>query len=231
MFIKAATGAIVLAALSTSATAQQFAGGELTIDAYGYDAADADVSVDYSVALEYAINQNVGIAVDLAYYDFSIVNESIINLTVHSIYHLNDQASVGFIIGNEFRDDASVTFYGLEGGFESNNFSGEGYFALYDNSDNTSVIGLSGAYEINSAVSAIADFGYGSIDSDDITRISAGAEYDFANGPTVYAEFGNLDLDGASSAFIGLGASVQFGADRGTTFDRRGAFETLVPGF
>lgn len=231
MFTKAVPVAVFAAALSTSVSAQQFAGGEITIDAYGYDASGADATVNYSGALEYAINQKVGIAVDLAHYDFSILNDSVTNFTIHSIYHLNDQSSIGFIIGNDFGDNGSGTFYGLEGGIESNNLSGEGYFAIYDNSDSSSVIGLSGAYAINNSVSAIADVGYGSIGNDDITRVSAGAEYDFTSGPTVYAELGNLDLDGASSTFIGIGASVQFGATRGTTFDRRGAFETLIPGF
>ncbi len=231
MFIKAVSGAAIVAALSTSVSAQQFAGGELTIDAYTYDESGFSSTVDYSVALEYATNRNIGFAFDLAHYDFSIVDNSITTFTVHSIYHLNDQASVGFIIGNDFGENSTGgTFYGFEGGFESNRLSGEGYFAIYDNDENSSVLGLSGAYQITDSVSAIADLGIGDIADTDITRVSAGAEYDFSNGPTVYAEIGNVDLDETSSSFIGIGASVQFGAARGTTFDRRGVSETLFPG-
>lgn len=230
MFYKAVSAAIAMAALSTSVSAQQFAGGELTIDAYGYEDGDLDSTVDYSAALEYATNRNIGFAFDLAYYDFSLNDDSVTTFTIHSIYHLSDQSSVGFIVGNDIGDDGIGTFYGLEGGFESNNISGEGYFAFYDNSDSSAVLGLSGAYQISDSVSAIADFGYGDIADNDITRISAGAEYQFTNGPSVYAEIGNLDIDTGNSAFIGLGATVAFGAARGTTFDRRGAFETLIPG-
>lgn len=230
MFYKAVTAAMAMAALSTSVSAQQFAGGELTIDAYSYDESGFDSTVDYSVALEYATNRDIGFAFDLAHYDFSLNDDSVTTFTIHSIYHLNDQSSVGFIVGNDIGDDGIGTFYGFEGGFEANGFNGEGYFAIYDNDANSTVLGLSGAYQITDSVSAIADFGFGDLDSGDITRISAGAEYDFTNGPTVYAEIGNVDLDVASSTFIGIGASVQFGAERGTTFDRRGAFETLIPG-
>ncbi|MGJ8611055.1 MAG: hypothetical protein ACSHWY_08175 [Octadecabacter sp.] len=233
MYIKAATAVVLLTAMASPAIAQgfSFSGGELTIDSYVYDDADSTTSVDYSAALEFSLSRNMSVAFDLAQYDFSLLDESVTTFTVHSIYHLNDTASLGFLAGNDFGDNGVGSFYGIEGGFEANQFNGEGYVAFYDNDDNSSVIGLSGSYQITESIAAIGDFGYGNVGDADITRISAGAEYDFAGGPTVYAEIGNLAAEGENASFIGLGATVQFGAQRGTTFDRRSIFETLIPGF
>jgi hypothetical protein len=54
-------------------------------------------------------------------------------------------------------------------------WGGEGYIALYDNDDDTSVFGLSGEYEISDTISATANIGLGDIGNVDYTRISAGA--------------------------------------------------------
>jgi hypothetical protein len=110
-------------------------------------------------------------------------------------------------------------------------WGGEGYIALYDNDDDTSVFGLSGEYEISDTISATANIGLGDIGNVDYTRISAGAEYSFAQGPSVYAELGNVTGGGTDSGYIGLGANIEFGAARGTTFDRRGIFETVIRGY
>ncbi|MDB2369242.1 porin [Octadecabacter sp.] len=236
MFYKAGPAAIGLAALSTiaistTASAQSVTGGELTIDAYSFRAGDNESTVNYSGALEYGINRNFSVAGDLALYDFTLLDDSIFNVTVHGIYHVNDQTSVGVLIGNDNLDGDDTTFYGLEGGFEANQLTVEGYFAFYDDNDDSTVIGVSGGYQITDAISAIGTVGYGDIDNNDVTRISAGAEYDFQGGPSIYAEIGNVDTDDDNSVFIGLGAKVEFGAARGTTFDRRGISPTLLPFF
>jgi len=221
---------VAFAALSISAQAQGFTGGELTIDAAGFSEGDS-TSVNYSVAAEYSISRSISIAGTLGFYDYSLLSDTINSYTLHGIYHLNDASSLGFFTGSEELNGASSTFYGFEGGFESAGYEIEGYFALYDNADDTSVVGLSGSYAVTDQISAIGEVGFGDFSAGKVRSISAGAEYQFINGPSVYAEIGNVSTDVVDSGFIGLGASIQFGADRGTTFNRRGVFETLNPGF
>lgn len=230
MNIKPLLWAVGLTALSSSVMAQGFSGGELTIDAYSYSESDDSGNVSYSAALEYALNRQFSLAADIGIYDFSLLDESVNTLTIHSVYHLSDQASLGFFTGFDELAGETSSFYGIEGGYEVGQFEMEGHLTVYDNSANTTILGASGAYEITQSISAIGALGFGDFDDEDVTRISAGAEYEFASGPSVYAEIGNLSLGDEDSGFIGIGASVQFGADRGTTFDRRGVFATLLPG-
>lgn len=231
MLFRTVLTAVSLTALSTAATAQGFSGGELTIDATQFSAGSDPTSVNYSGALEYSINRNISVAGAVSIYDYSLLADTITNVTLHGIYHVNDQASVGAFVGQDSVGGAHSSFAGIEGGYEMGQFEVEGYLAFYDNADNSSVLGVSGAYQFNDQFAAIADFGVGEFGFDDVTRVSAGAEYTFNGGPSLYAELGNINSDIADSRFIGIGASIEFGADRGTTFDRRGVFETINPGF
>lgn len=230
MFLRSAP-AVALMALASPVLAQGFTGGELTIDAYAFSEGDDPTGTNYSGALEYSVNRSISVAGAISVYDFSLLDESVTNVTLHGIYHLSDEASVGAFVGNESSGDDDVSFYGIEGGYETGQFEVEGYIAAYDNDDDSTVLGLSGAYQFNDTISGIANIGFGSIGDQDYTRLSAGAEYEFIAGPSVYAEIGSISSDEVDSTFIGLGASIQFGAERGTTFDRRGAFESINPGF
>jgi len=231
MLTKAVLTAVSLTALSTPAMAQGFSGGELTLDAYAFAEGSDPTGVNYSGALEYSLSRNFSVAGAVSVYDFSLLSESVTNVTLHGIYHVNDQSSVGLFLGNDSSDSGDASFFGLEGGFEANQLSVEGYAAIYDDSDDSTVVGISGDYRISDTVSAIGTLGFGDVSGDSYNRLSAGAEYDFQQGPSVYAEVGQVSGGGTDSGFIGIGASIEFGAARGTTFDRRGIFETINPGF
>lgn len=231
MITKAVLTAVALTAIPTFALAQGFSGGELTIDTYGFQEGNNSTGVNYSGALEYAINRNISVAGDLSIYDFSLLSESITNLTIHGIYHLSDATSFGAFIGNDSAGGGGSSFFGVEAGHEAGKLDVEGYVALYDNDDDSTVLGASGGYQLTDNVSAIGDLGFADIGDIGFTRLSVGAEYEFNAGPSLYAEIGSVNSDIGDSTFIGLGASIQFGAERGTTFDRRGEFETINPGF
>lgn len=232
MFRNTALTAVALATLSAApALAQGISGGELSIDAYGYSEGDDKSSVNYSGALEYSLNRNISVAADLSLYDSTVLDNDITNVTIHGIYHVNNAASVGFFAGRDSDGDRAGSFYGLEGGFETGRFEAEGYLSIYDNTDSSSVLGLSGAYEINDSVSAIANLGFADIDDETYTRLSAGAEYEFVNGPSIYAEVGNLNGANQDSSYVGMGVNLDFGAARGTTFGRRSIWETVKLGF
>ncbi len=231
MFLKTTLAAASISVVATGAFAQQFS-GELTIDVYAFSEGDSLTATNYSGALEYNINRNFAVAADLASYGFSVLNESVSNFTLHGIYHLNEQSSVGVFVGSEAIGDAAATgIVGIEAGYETGQIEVEGYLGTYDNVSGTTIFGASGSYQFNDAISAIAEVGFADLDTTDVNRFSVGAEYEFASGPSVYAEVGTIGSDIADSAFIGLGASVEFGADRGTTFNRRSIWEAVNPGF
>ncbi len=233
MLTKAVLTAVAMTALSTSAMAQGFSGGELTIDVQSFGEGDSPISVNYSGALEYAVTHSISVAGAIGSYDYSLASGNVTNYSLHGILHINNQASVGAFLGSTSYEDESESFVGIEGGYEMNGFDLEGYTAFYDDDDKTSVLGVSGAYRFTDQIAAIGEIGYASIDGDNHNRISAGAEYTFAQGPSLYAELGRVgDVEASTdNTFIGLGASIEFGASRGTTFNRRGVFEALTTGY
>jgi hypothetical protein len=231
MFCKPLLAVFVLANLSSAALAQSFSGGNLSIDAYGYSDGADDVSINYSGALEYSVNRALSVAVDVSQYDSTILNDDITNVTVHGLYHLGDGASLGFFAGQDYTNTRGGTFYGLEGGLETGAFAAEGYVSVYDNTESSTVLGVSGAYKFNQSVSAIADIGLAKVASESYTRLSAGAEYQIVDGPSIYAEIGNIDGGNQDGRFIGLGVNLDFGVDRGTTFGRRSIWETAKLAF
>jgi len=226
---------------SSAAYAQQFSGGQLAIDVLGYGLEDDVLEVNYSGGLEYAINRNWSIGGYYTVYDFDTFDGSAGNLTLHAIYHLNDDTSVGvFRAGDGIELDgfgAGRGMTGIEAGYETGAFEVEGFIGFFDKpedddqADNALLFGLSGAYEINDTISVLAS--YSRADSDTLTanRFSVGGSYEFIAGPSVYANVGRADSGLEDASFIGLGASIEFGADRGMTFESRSLFDTINADF
>jgi len=232
MFSKAVLSAACLAAMASPALAQGFTGGDLRIDAYSYSEGDDFGAVNYSGGLEYALNRQFSVALEASSYDFGILSSSVTNITMHGIYRLNDGTSVGLFLGNESADgDDDLMLYGLEADYGSGPIELEGYFAIYDDDGSSNVLGANGSYRFTNNIAAIANIGIADVDGVSMNRISAGAEYSFDAGPSVYAEVGSLSIGDTDDTFIGLGASIEFGANGGTTFDRRGIFASVIPGF
>jgi hypothetical protein len=231
MFSKTVLPVVVLTAMASPVLAQGFSGGDLRIDAYAYSEGDDIGAVNYSGGLEYALNRNISIAGDISSYDFGVLSSSVTNFTLHGIYHMNDTTSVGAFVGTERTDDDDVTLYGLEAGYGMGALEVEGYFAMYDDDGGSNVLGASGSYQITNNIAAIANIGLADVEGDSISRFSLGAEYGFNAGPSVYAEVGSLSIGDVDDSFVGLGASIEFGSNGGTTFDRRGIFASVIPGF
>jgi len=234
--------ALVLSA--GAASAQGFTGGYLGVEALSFAEDDNDISPNYTGGIEYGFNRNWGIAANIGSYDQGLLAGSGGNLTLHLMYHLNEDASVGLFRSADAIDVDGDAYgqgmTGIEVGYEMGKLQGEGFLGFYDDemgSDNlaslsgSTLFGASGSYAVTNTISANASLGYLSSDVEDITSVSAGASYVFNSGPSIYAEVGQFDAGDSDSTFIGIGANVALGAGRGTTFDIRSAFDSVRSGF
>lgn len=230
-FLAAHATTVAILAIASPGFAQGFEGGELSIDAYGFSEGDDLTATNYTGALQFGITDEFSIAADISGYDFSLLDDSVTNITLHGIYRLDQSIAVGAFVGSESTGDDDSTLYGVEAGYDAGPLAVEGYVASYDDDDDSSVLALSGAYRFNQAISAIADIGYADLGDIEVNRISVGGEYSFDAGPDVYAEIGSISTDDTDGTYIGIGASITFGANDGTTFGQRSIFEAVNPGF
>lgn len=234
MFTKSALAAALCVAAFPLAA--QVTGGSLGIE-YSAPTSGGDLGgTTYSGAIEYSFMRDFAVSLDLSGYRLDNISTDASSATLHGVYHLNEQASVGAFFGADSFDGAdSQNLYGLEAGAEFGTAEIEGYVGLLEgDSDDATLFGLDGKYAFANGVSAIGSAGIASSDDVDVTRISIGAEYAITGGPEFFAEIGNVSAEAAGieadETFIGIGARVAFGAKRGTTFGERSLFEVL-PGF
>lgn len=237
---------VALAALATicasPSVAEGWSGGLGFTYALPTESEDRSIT-EYFGGLEYAFNRNFSLAFDLAAYDFEDFDDAFISSTWHLIYHVNESASVGFFAGADILGDDSgidiLTDYstatGLEVGVEYAAFEGEGYLGVTipdgELEENGTIFGVSGEYDILNNWSAIGSFDYLSVEDLSANVFAIGVEYEFDGGPELFAKVGqrsgSVDDFEDDSQFVEIGASVSFGRDRGTTFERRSVFEAL----
>lgn len=234
MFTKPAVAAALL--MVAAPAAAQVTGGSLDIE-YDFPTGGGDLGgTTYSGAIEYSITRDFSISFDAAGYRLDNISNDATNLTLHGIYHLDDMTSFGAFIGSDALSDSDrQSLYGIEAGTEFGTAEVEAYVAAFDGADeDATLFGADGKYAFGNGFSAIASYGLASGDSADLSRLALGAEYEVSGGPEFYAEIGTVNADGfgvdAEETFIGLGARVAFGAERGTTFGQRSLFE-ILPGF
>lgn len=226
--------AAVLAVVGSGVMAQGITGGSIGVEVTQPTDLDDFTGTNYFGAIEYGINRQFAVSADISSYRFDSIDEDARSATLHGIYHLSDTASVGAFVGQDMPENGSdITIYGVEGGTEFMGGKVEGYVGIADNDDDTVIFGVDGTYAFNEAISFVAGAAF-SEGNDDISAstISAGAEYTITGGPALYAEIGNSSSDGLGAndideTFVGVGARINFGAARGTTFGQRSLFEAL----
>jgi hypothetical protein len=215
------------------ASAQEFKGAEVSAEVLSYTD-DGDIAqTTYRGSLEFGVFGGFGVAADLSFYNFGD-DESERNVTLHVLYDALAMATVGGFYSNEGYEDGSIDSFGIEAGRSMGAAGVEGYLGFADDEESSyRFLGLDAAYDISPNISLTG--GFSVIDGDEVgsSRLSIGGEYRFGDGPAVYAQVGrfNLDFDGTpedeSETFIGVGARIAVGPNRGTTFDARGLTETL----
>lgn len=225
--------AVVLTAAAGTAQAQSFGftGGEISAEALVYSDGGDIGSTAYSGALEFGITRNISVAVDLGFYGLQTLDLQADTATIHAIYQMNDTVSLGAFYGQDRLDGSEATVIGLEGGTEFAGVAVEGYFAQLDGAgDDATLLGVSGQYGFSESITALGSFNIADLGDASSNRLAVGGQYTIASGPDLWAEIGTLKIDDGATAssdtFISIGARIEFGAERGTTFGRRSLFET-----
>ena len=234
MSIKAALAATTLIVASAPAFAQGITGGQLGVE-YNAPTDGSDFGgTTYSGGLEYAITRQFSVAVDATAYNPDTLNIDGSNITAHGIYHLSDAASAGVFYGQDSLDNGDARVYGIEGGTELMGGTVEGYIGRVDgDGEDATIIGVDGAYALQQGFSVIGSADLLSFNDDaSVSRASIGAQYDMPGGPQFYAHIGTISVEAAGLAadqsFIGVGARVAFGTQRGTTFDGRSSLAPVA---
>lgn len=234
MFMKAAIAATLL--VVASPLAAQVTGGSLGVE-YNAPTDGGDLGgTTYSGALEYAINRNFAVSVDLAGYRLDNIDTDAVSGTLHGVYHLNELTSFGVFYGADDLDGAdAVSLYGLEAGTEFGQAEIEGYIGqLEGNEDDALIFGFDANYDFSNGFSITGSGGFTDVDDFSLSRVAIGGQYEITGGPQFYAEIGNVSAEfegfDDDETFVGVGARLAFGAERGTTFGQRSLFE-ILPGF
>ncbi|SEW10580.1 hypothetical protein SAMN04488515_1071 [Cognatiyoonia koreensis] len=225
--------AAVLAVIGSDAMAQGVTGGSIGVEVTQPTDFDEFVGTNYFGAIEYGINRQFAVSADVSSYRFDSLDQDATSATLHGVYHLSDTASLGGFYGQDKLEDGdSINIFGVEGGTEFMGGQVEGYIGMADNDAETMIFGVDGNYAFSESISfkggaAFSDSG----DEGSASTISIGAEYTITGGPSLYAEVGNVSVDDGgtdeSETFVGVGARINFGAARGTTFGQRSIFEAL----
>ena len=228
MKISSSVIAAAFAALPSLALAQSFVGAELSGSMMAYSS-DTDLGeTAYNGGLEFGIVPGLSVAADFAYHGFRGLDGNSSTLTVHGLYDLTPTATVGLFYGQDRRDAGDSDLYGIEGATNLSGIQVEGYLGQFDGDiGQGTLLGVNGAFAFTDAISATASAGIVNGD-ENWKRLSIGGEYQFGNGPTVFAEVGKYDGDVDGENFISIGARIELG--QGTTFGPRGITE-ILPGF
>ena len=242
MKISRIAGLAALAVLAIGQARAEVVGGELRL---GHERFLDDVVVGgreevlSRTALEGALElefgySGAGLQVDLGLDRAGLLDGTGINATVHGLYALPVDATVGVFLGRDGFDDVDSIHYGIEGFYEYDRFSGQGYvMGVTDDADGT-VVGLRGDMLLSAQLSVGARIDYADLDGGaDAARYGLTAKYDVTPSTSVSAELGIAEasvqgIGSADEAYVGVQATVGFGT--GATFDRRGLLD-LLPGF
>jgi hypothetical protein len=232
-------GAAVLAGLTVAgaASAQEFRGGEIAVEVLTFADDDDLASTSYRGAMEFGVFGDFGAAADLSFQNFGD-DEGVRSFTLHGLYDLFGIATTGAFISRDSNDSGAALAYGLEAGRSLGGADVQGFVAFVDGEDaNYRVLGAEGSYDLTSSISLNGSVTALGGDGGGFSRFALGGEYRFGgSGPAVFAELGRRSVDdataglGATSNYIGIGARLAIGPNRGTTFDGRGLSE-LVSGF
>lgn len=210
------------------AMAFEVTGGEAELS-YSFLTEDSDLHrTDLGGSVEFGFTPQIGAQLDLGFADFGATGLKTTTVAVHGIYHASEVTSVGLFLG---RDRAKVggssdgqTFLGVEVGYEGPAFGLEAYYAAVDGGDG-SVAGVSGTHDFNEVFSVGVAIDRLDVGDADLTALTLRGDYAVTPTAGLFAEVGNASVGlGATdedSAFVGLGAKITFGAERGATFGRR----------
>lgn len=226
---------LVLLATSTAAQAFEVVGSEARL---GFSTLTGDTGVaktNLQGAVELGFGPRFGMQADLGLFVFKDLGDTATGITLHGLYHVTEQTSLGMFYGQERLNGETARLTGFEVGQTSASFSGEAHIALGKQGGNTmQLMGIGGRYSVSDKFGLGASLQRADLDNDaDVTRLGIKADMALGQTATAFVELGNLaggiDGSGGSEGFVGIGADFKFGAKHGTTFGKRGLFD-MLPG-
>ena len=222
---------------ASPALAVELTGGEFNIQYSRLDDKIFDTRLErlsFDGAVEIGFNRNFAAQIDAGFYDFGAIDESGSTLTLHGIYHVDENLSFGAFVGQDDLDVLESDFYGLEVGYESGAFEVEAYLGSADSEgEDANLFGIAASYSVNEGFDITGAYELADFDDGSLDRFEVGVRYIASPQMALTASLGSADLEAFGSSgsdnFITVGMSFTFGAERGATFGRRG-FLKLIPG-
>ncbi|NPD13857.1 hypothetical protein HOY34_01420 [Xinfangfangia sp. D13-10-4-6] len=230
-FVSIISACVISAA--SAAGAAEFVGGTISLSYSGL--ADSDLNeinktslngrVQVGFSREFSIQAGLG-QTWLGLSDFDSTS-----LDLHGIYHLSESSSVGAFFGRDEIEGYGANFAGLEAGHKVGQFGGEAYIAHAKDGDSSgNLYGIRAAYDLSDYGNIGARFDQIDIEGFDVSRLSLTGEFKPTPGFSLTAEVGSAKFDSlGSEMFVGVGLNVHFGANNGTTFDKRSLLD-ILPG-
>ena len=225
---------------TTSALAQDAVNGTVKGTFHSFDEANL---YSLEAGADMAINRNFALGGGAGFYGGDEFDDTGFNLTARGMYMISPNTAIGLFVAYDSADDFDSTAFGAEIGYQSRGGSFEAYYGAIEGSDDPSGIdrGYGGfAFEFavspnfyltaDSQAQAITD----GTTTAKIGTASIGARYQFAQGPSIFAEFGRIRQeieigsvsDSDEEDFIGVGADFTFGRNAGTILSNRSTFQT-----
>lgn len=226
------SAACAAAALAGSLQAAEITGGSFDLSTSGF-ADDTDYArIAVGGAVELGFSRSFSTQLDMFYADFNATDLEGANATLHGIAHVSGSTSLGLFYGIEETGRDEYDFFGIEAGHEFGFANAEFYLGEGDDGGTSGTIaGIAIRKEVTSRFAINAGLDHLDLGSIDLTRIAAGAEYEIGEGTKFYGELGSLNAEAqnlsGNEAFVGIGFKWNFGANRGTTFGRRGLVNKL----
>lgn len=226
------TAALALGA--TTAQAVEVTGGSVGLS-YSAFADETDLNQwGLEGSMELGFNRNLSLQIDAAYRDFDFTNIDSTLLGLHGIYHMNEATSLGVFYTLEDIEGEEADIYGLEAGYEVQQWQFEGYIANVDTDLGDATLGgIKARYEMQEGFGLTGSYERSDDDTGDLSRFAIRLDRDVSVNTNLFLEVGSAKAEAGgvkiSEPFVGLGGEIAFGADRGTTFEQRG-LTRLIPG-
>lgn len=230
-FIGIALGASL--ALAIPAQAVEMTGAEvgLSHSFFTDDTSFAKTTLEGSAELGFG--PMFGVQGDLGVNWLNETDQTATSVTLHGLYHVTDQTSLGLFYGSDKLDDDHLDYYGFEVGQKGDSFDVEAYLGRGEDSGLTgTMMGLEGRFAVSGAFGAGGKLQSVDYEEASMTRIGLTGDYTMYNGMGITAEIGRLNSDGmgiGDETYLGIGAKMSFGPNQGVTFGKRGILD-VVPG-
>lgn len=232
--------AIVIGLVASASTAQaiEVTGGRLDLS-YSAFLDDTDVDkLNVAGSVELGFSNTASVQLDVGHDSFGLSGLDIVSLGAHGVFHLDQSTSVGVFYTRDRANiggvNDSANLYGVEAGHDAGPVEFEGYFGRGESSgtDGT-IIGASARYAMPSTIGVSGSIDYLDIDGLEARKLTVRLDGDVTENLNLFVEVGTgkVSAFGASRSepFMGIGGRITFGADRGTTFERR-SLGDLLPG-